>query len=125
MPLIDMSDVVNDQDLAQAYSVTRSVGSFVLGGFHVDSTSEIPFWGVIQPSTPEEIELVPEADRKTGMMTFHSQQQMFSTYTEGIGTASGLSDVIVWRGQPYRLTVIDPWGDFAYWRAIGTRLAGA
>lgn len=125
MPTLDLSDVANDPDFAQSYTVVRRSGRFALGRFTVTNTASLPFYGIIQPATDEDLDGIPEGDRISGAMSFISVQRMFNTNTEGIGTPSALSDTIMWRGQNYGVWKAGPWGDFGFWKAVGVRLAGA
>jgi hypothetical protein len=123
--MIDLSDVVNDPDFAQDFSIVRSNGGSWQLGQWVDATIIVPCFGIIQPSTPEELEQVPEGDRVKGAMSFHSECVLFETHTNGPNDANaGISDIINWRGQNYRLVKVFPWEDFGYYKAIGVRMSG-
>ena len=88
----------------------------------MSTTTPIPFWGIIQPATEEDLLQVPEGDRSTGMMGFIAEREMFKTNVEG--SVSGLGDTITWNDQQYRVVVVVPWRDFGFWKAIGARLSG-
>ena len=121
MPTISLTRVVNSPAFAQAYTVNRSSGTFQQGGY-VSVTNAIPFWGIIQPATEEDLEQVPEGDRSTGMMGFISEQPMYKTRAQG--GASGLGDTITWNAQEYRVVAVVPWKDFGFNKAIAARLSG-
>lgn len=125
MPFLNLSDVVNDPDFAQEYHVVRQSGLFGLGSFIVESVCRIPFWGIIQPATAKDLVQVAEADRAIGMLGFISERQMYTTHTEELGSSSGLSDTIEWRGHVYKIVSAEPWKDFGFWKAIGSRQSGA
>lgn len=123
---IQLSEVVNDPDFAQYLqgAISRSSGSFVKGRF-VNVPSAIDFYGIVQPASPEELDIVPEADRVKGAMTFHSQQVLYETHTDGQpDVAQGISDIMTWRSQRYKLVKVFPWEDFGYYKAIGVRMSG-
>jgi hypothetical protein len=123
--MIDLSEVVNDPDFAQPFIITRSSGGSFVAGVWQNNTISVNGFGIIQPSTAEELEQVPEADRVKGAMSFHSSAQLYETHTTGPGdTNAGTSDVIAWRGQTYRLAKVFPWEDWGYWKAIGIRKSG-
>jgi hypothetical protein len=124
--MIDLSDVVNDPDFAQDYVVTRRTGIFATGKFKVTGSTDIPFYGIIQPASEEDLAMVPEGDRVTGMMGFISQQQMYKTNGEALqgGGTLGLGDQITWQGQVYKIIATTPWVDFGFWKAIGARQSG-
>ena len=123
--MIDLSELTFDQDLAQPYTVNRTTGSFGQGGFIALATVQIGFLGIIQPATDEDVAQVPEADRITGMMSFISAEPMYKTRAAQNGESAGLGDTIVWRGQVYKVVHTVPWGDFGFWKAVGSRQSGA
>lgn len=114
---IDVSDIVNDIDLAFNFTLLRYQGTFQLGGYNEISES-ITFWGPVQPSSNEDTLMVSEADRITGMFTFWCEQQLFNTSPVGTG------DVILWNNQQYRILAVKPWAQNGYYRAVGSRLSG-
>lgn len=121
MPTIDMSDIVNDPDFAQDWTVMRTTGRFAEGGYVASAPCSLAFYGIIQPASAEDMQQVPEADRITGAMSFISEQRMYTTRKASECKTSGLSDTITWNGQPYKIVSVEPWKDFGFWKAIGTR----
>ena len=121
MPTMNVARVANSPAFAQVYTVNRSVGTFQQGGF-VSTTTPIPFWGIIQPATDEDLAQVPEGDRVTGMMGFISEQRMYETNVQQ--NSEGLGDTITWNDQLYRVVRVVPWKDFGFWKAIASRLSG-
>lgn len=121
--MISLADIAADPDFAQPYTVSRRSGTFAVGKFNVTATSGIAFYGIIQPASDEDLAMVPEGDRTTGMMSFISQQQMYKTNGEALtGNATlYLGDLITWNGQVYKIVVTTPWVDFGFWKAIGAR----
>jgi hypothetical protein len=118
--VINVGDLLTDPDFAQSFSILRSKGSFALGGWS-NQTTTIKASGVIIPATAQELEQLPEGDRVVGMMAFWSAQPLYETR---VGDTSGLSDIILWRGQQYRLAKVFPFQDFGYTKAIGARMSG-
>lgn len=120
-----LSSVVDDPDFAQAFTITRSSGGSWQAGIWTNATTALPGFGVIQPITPEELKQIPEGDRVEGMITFHSSAPIYETHTQSItDTNAGISDVIRWNGQNYRIIKVAPWQDFGYYKAFGARMSG-
>lgn len=119
-----MSDVVNDPSFAQYMpkAIARDAGSFLLGKWN-PSITLLDFYGIVQPANSKDIQMVPEGDRVEGMMTFHSSNRIYETHS-GDSIPDGISDVITWRNQTYKIMFVYPWEDFGYYRAIGVRMAG-
>lgn len=114
---IDVSDICNDSDLAFAFTIQRSTGSFQLGGY-VSTPTPIPMWGPVQPSSEKEISMVPEGDRTTGMYTFWSTLPILTT------NQNGVADTILWDGNNYRILAIMPWIENGYYLGVGARMTG-
>ena len=121
MPTISLTRVANSPAFAQAYTVNRSTGQFEQGGY-VSTTVPIPFYGIIQPISEQDLLQVPEGDRVTGMLGFISEKPMYRTRVEG--STSGIGDTITWRGQEYRVVAVVPWGDWGFSKALAARLSG-
>lgn len=122
--MISLTDIVNDPDFAQDYVVTRRYGVFALGAFQVTSSVTVPFWGIIQPATDEDLDMVPEGDRVRGLMSFISEQEMFKTNGNGLEGVQELGDLITWNNQVYKIVVTTIWKDFGFFKALGVRQSG-
>ena len=121
MPLLDVSDAILSGDLAESFTVQRSTGgSFQLGGWQ-STTTEIQMSGVVSPAGPKQLMQVPEGDRALGAVVFHTKPQLYVTHND---SQPGLSDIIIWQGESYRLHNVSPYGPRGYWRAVGTRIVG-
>jgi hypothetical protein len=118
MPRINVSKVIKSPKFVQTYTVFRKTGDWVSGRF-VSTESQIKVSGVVTPPNAKEILQVPEGDRTTGVMCFHSTQELFVTRPEGT------SDEIVWKGIRYRVSQVMPWIDYGYWKAFGVRMEGS
>lgn len=120
-----MADIVNDPDFAEWLqgAVARDSGTFKLGKW-VPNQTLLDFYGVVQPSTAKELKMVPEGDRLQGAISFHSSTVLYVTHAGSQNVPDGVSDIITWHNQPYRLLVVAPWDDFGYWLAIGVRMSG-
>jgi hypothetical protein len=139
--MIDLSRVVAGNLLTESYSILRSTGYFAIGGYKTKAT-EIPGFGVVSVATDQDLLMVPEGDRVSGAMVFHSEQRIYETQmdahppnsgfgqggydggTYGSGPTQHVSDIILWNFQKYRILNVGPYPNRQYWRAIGVRLSG-
>ena len=131
----DLSFVVDDGVLSESYNIIRSTGSFQLGGW-VTVPTTIPGYGVVSVATPEDMEMIPEADRITGSMVFHSQQRIYITQldtevgdpnyggSDGVDPSQRVSDIIDWGFTLWRVLHAYPYPNRNFWKAIAVRLAG-
>jgi hypothetical protein len=116
-----IAEVVDDPDFAQSFTITRSQGGkFVLGRW-TNATVDIPMWGSIQPPDPEELEMIPEGDRIVAAIAVHCTQRIYETNTN---QTNGISDLVLWHGENYRVLKVYPWNDYGYWKAIAARISG-
>lgn len=107
--------------LAESYTIKRSTGSFQIGGWTTTS-SDIPGWGVVSVASDDDLQIVPEGDRVTGMMVFHSVDEIFETMLEG--STQRVSDVMVWNNMTWRVIKVWPYPNRGYWKAVASRLSG-
>jgi len=120
----DLAFVVDDGVLSEPYTVLRTVGVFEAGGFAPVSTP-IPGYGVVSVATPKDLDMLPEGDRPTGAMVFHSQQEIYETNETKKTTSQTVSDIMVWGNQKWRVLGVWPYGNRNFWKAIAVRLYGA
>lgn len=132
----DLSEVVDDGVLSESYVIQRSSGVFAKGGWQTTSVN-VPGWGVVSVAKEEDLMMIPEGDRVTGAMVFHSQQVIYETEREG-GYGSGqsygqsgfgtstqrVSDIMIWNFQQWRVLAVGPYPNRNYWRAVAVRMAG-
>lgn len=130
--MINVAELVNDPDFAQPFTVQRSTGTFVLGGYQ-STTVDVPFYGVIEVASTKELNTLPEGDRIAGSMAIWTQQPIYETSVDdnpsyGRGkygqSASRISDVVIWHGQQFRIVKDSVWSDFGYYKTIGVRMSG-
>lgn len=120
--MINVSEVVLDPAFSQTISITRTTGSFVKGRF-VGTTSSFNVVGTLTVNNPKDIVQTPEADRITGSINFFSVTQLYTT--RDTLTTDGISDIITWKGEKYKILSSIPWGDFGYYQSTAIRMAGA
>ena len=121
MTLVNVSRVIKSKRLAQPFGIYRKTGSWVDGRW-VGSEVLIPFSGVVTVANANDITQVPEGDRASGVMVFHSIEQMFVTHDDADG--KGTSDEAFWHGERYRFFNVFPLDDYGYYKAIGVKMGG-
>ncbi len=79
--MISVQEVVVDPDIIapHPFTVLRSTGQFVAGGFKSTSTTPIPMFGPVQQASNKEIEMLAEADRVGAVRSFWSTQPIYET----------------------------------------------
>ncbi len=121
--MINVGRVVNSSKLRQPkpFIVWRETGDWIAGRF-VETESAIPMDGVVTAAGTKDIIQVPEGDRTSQLVVFHSTMPLYVTHDDVQG--KGTSDEIEWHGQRYRLFQGKDWSDFGYCRMVGVSMGG-
>jgi hypothetical protein len=132
--------------MAETYTIMRSTGMFVRGGWQTTAT-QVPGYGVVSVANAEDLEMIPEMDRVTGAQVFHSFDRIYLTEIDedfssgavkscgsgsnggnGSGSTNGtiqrVSDIIIWNNLSWRVMHVYPQPNHGYWKAIAVRLRG-
>ncbi len=123
MPNLFLDEVVLDADLAEAYTIIRSNGKFVMGGWQ-DTKQTLQGFGVVTVARPSEIQMLPEGDRNSEVRAFYSAQPLYET-RDNFQEGTGVSDILVWNGFKYRVMVVAEYGNRGYWKAIAAKMSAA
>lgn len=121
MPGISLLRVVTNPMLCQSFTVLRSSGQQGPGGW-INQETQLTLYGVVSVASDKDLQMIPEGDRIGGAMVFHSAEQIYTTRT---GAGQGISDILVWNGEQYKVSALAPYSDYSYYRAIAVRLLGA
>lgn len=122
MPRINVSRVINSAKLRENFTVWRKTGDWDENGRWIQSENPLIFSGVVTAAGTKDIIQVPEGDRISQLMCFHSTQEIFTTHKDS--QFSGTSDEIEWRGNRYKVFKVLTWTDFGYFKAIGVSMEG-
>jgi hypothetical protein len=78
--MINVQEVVVDPDMLvpESFTIERSTGQYVLGGFQ-SSTTQIRMFGPVQQASNKEIQMLPEADRVGSLRSFWSTVPIYVT----------------------------------------------
>lgn len=128
----DLAFVIDDGVLSESWTIRRSTGVFTFGGW-VTTPTLVPGYGVVSVASEQDLEMLPEADRVTGVMVFHSQTRIYETQLDqppyGIDEVGShpqkVSDIMVWNYQQYRVLHVGPYPNRNYWKALAVRMQGA
>nr|WP_243123184.1 hypothetical protein [Clostridium carnis] len=123
--LINVAKAITDPRFSQKFEVFRKSGEWIRGRFE-EIEKEISMIGVIAPSKPKEIEMIPEGDRVGGEITIHTIRKLYTTHAiqdeESEDEFEGTSDQIEWQGKRYKLYQVNDYSQYGYYQAIGMRL---
>jgi hypothetical protein len=108
--MISVEEVITDPDMIapRNYTILRSQGQFVAGGFQ-STVTPIPMFGPVQQSSLKEIDMIPEADRVGAMRSFWSTCPLY--VTRGQAPVPGThGEVPAGSGTAYTLSSAPPNG---------------
>jgi hypothetical protein len=118
--MIDVSEVVNDPDLAQAFMIQRSTQGAFLFGVWQTKQETVPCYGPVRPASSREINMLPEGDRVGEIKAFWSSTPLYGTRaTTGKGESS---DILVWNGLYYRVLQVFQSQDNGFYKALAVRM---
>jgi hypothetical protein len=106
--MISVQEVVVDPDMIapRPYTILRSTGKFVLGGFE-SVVTPISMFGPVQQASNKELQMLAEADRIGGVRSFWSTQPIY--VTRGYAPVPGVhSEAPQGSGTTYELSVAPP-----------------
>lgn len=113
---LDVSWLLDVEDFCVAFEVERQTESVSDKGRAVTATEALPWRGVILPSTPRELERLPETDRDRETITVYSRDALRA----GCRPEGTAPDIILWVGQRYEVASVESWP--GYVRALATLL---
>ncbi len=118
--MINLSRVIHSPMFSQKIEVIRSEGKWENGFFIREFPETLTLTGVITIAKPEDLELIPEGDRQSGTLRVLTTEKLYQTGEE----ETGFSDVIVWRGEQYRLISVTPDIDYGFFRSLAVKKRG-
>ena len=118
--MINVSRVVTSPMLSQTVQVQRTgKGTWVDGVYNAGEAETLSFKGIVTKASSRDMEQVPEGDRQKGSIRVLATVPLYITGETG----SNLSDIVVYKGERYKVQSVTHDGDYGFYRAICTRLA--
>lgn len=104
-PTIEFAELITDPDLAQWFTVTRSLQVVdQSGNTQVFAQQPLDVYGIVQPAPPETTALyLPEGERT------NTNINVWTTTPLQVGIDGTAADVIGYNGQRYRVCKITNW----------------
>lgn len=121
--MINIAEIIADPDFMQPYTVRRNTGTWVNGRF-VETPTTLNFFGVVIPANAQDIQMLPEGDRVSGLINFYTTADNPFQISKADNGELGTSDQPIWRGNNYRILQVFDYQDYGYQLAIGTRMDG-
>jgi hypothetical protein len=106
MPLLDVSDVLDDPLFADTITVTRNVETMV-NGRAVIAPTEIPnVSAVVTAGQGDILKQLPEGTRMEGAVLVHTKYRLTAE------SETTQPDTVTWQGRDYTVTMLNDWSTF-------------
>lgn len=130
MSMVDLTDVVNDADLGEPFTVQRSQGGYFGAGGWSDNYVSLNMFGIISIADDKTVDALPEADRIHEVITIRSAEPVYVTRLSANDGGPATSDIVIYQGPTapwgtYRVIRRGNYASRGFWRATATRMAGA
>lgn len=115
--MIDLSRLIAAPDFSEPFVIRRRIGKWEAGRF-VATPEDTAVTGIVEPTSGDDLEQVPEGDRVSGMMTFYTRQPVY------LAQDRSQSDELIWRGKSYKTVQVMDWSRHGFYKVIASYVEG-
>ena len=116
--MIDLSELTFDPDFCTTFTVEKHSITWEKG-IATPTSSSIKVTGIVAPASPKDVEMLELTDRKHGVKTFYTNETELE-----VSDTQRISDIIIWKGNRYKLLHVFDYSANGYWKAIGDLMGG-
>lgn len=109
--MIDLSQLIHDPDFCEPFVIRRQKGSWKNGRFEL-VYEDCKVKGIVEPTSGDDLEQLPEGDRVSGMMTFYTKEQV------QLALDPQPADHIICRGKVYKAVQVLDWSRHGFYKTI-------
>ena len=122
---INVAEMITDPDFAQSFTIERHSGGTFVDGLYSSTATTMNVYGVVQPYQPKTVEYMENGDQITGDIKIWLNIPIYTTrnITSQNSTDSGISDIIVYKGERYKVTYVKDWDYHGYYSAVAKRMS--
>jgi hypothetical protein len=106
MARIDVSELMNDPDFVNNFTVVRRVPTINTYGENTLAETQVAAVGSIQSPGKEVANRLPDGVKLSSVKTIYTKTVL------NADKASGYVDQIIWEGLRYNVVTVLPWGNF-------------
>lgn len=117
MALINVGELIDDPDFAQAFTITRRSGNWENGRF-IPVETTIQASGIISPKDTSELDLAPDGSMIRGRIKVWTHTQLYITIQDTPAGESYISDEVNWQGNQYLVILDNNYSDYGYYSYI-------
>lgn len=115
--MIDVSRLITDPDFCEPFTIRRRIGKWEAGRF-IATPEDTAVTGIVEPTSGDDLEQVPEGDWVSGMMTFYTRQIVY------LSQDKQQSDELIWRGKVYKAVQTLDWSRHGFYKVIASYVEG-
>lgn len=126
--MIDVTEILQDPDFADNYTVIRTECQWIDGRFETKDVMYMEYFYPVHPATEKELEQVPEGDRTKETKVFFcvSPKKLYITQTNNNVSDEGyISDKINYNGKEYKIVKIKDWNSHGWSKGFGVLIGEA
>ena len=109
--MIDLAELLHDPDFCESFVIRRQKGQWKNGRYQV-APEDIKVTGIVEPTSGDDLEQLPEGDRVSGMMTFYTKEQV------QLALDPQPADHIICRGKVYKAVQVLDWSKHGFYKTI-------
>lgn len=121
MTNINVKELITDPDFAQHFSIERSKNGGFVDGLFTSTSTTFGVYGIVQPYQPKTVEYTQNGDQITGDIKIWLLQEIFTTRDDS--SDKGISDIIIYKDERYKVTYVKDWIYHGYWSAVAKRIS--
>ncbi|ALQ94898.1 hypothetical protein XFUD_07205 [Xylella fastidiosa] len=104
--MLDLRPIFRNSKLAQRVQVLRRQGQYLPDGTWQQESVLDTVLAIIHPTTPDDLQLLPEGERHHPSKKIMSQDQI------------DVGDVLLYQDTRWRITQLSNWSEYGYYRGI-------
>ena len=113
MAQIDVSSALLSIMLYSSFTVQRRVQVVNTFGESTNpNTQSIPTGGVVNASTPADLERLPETERTNKSITIITNFQLRSVFSQSSGANQYLPDIVLWNGDSFVVKNLEDFSNY-------------
>lgn len=112
--MIDISFLLNDPDFTTVFQVAQPEGTWRDGEYLIILTPPREVRGVVRSTSKKDLEMLPEADRVSGSITFWTKEDI------KLDLSDAPAPKLIYAGNEYKAFHVENWQDSGYTKIIGT-----
>ena len=111
--MIYVSNLITDPDFCEPFIVRKKPGRWEDGEF-VTLPVDKRVTGIVEPTTGDDLEQIPEGDRVSGMVTFYTKEAI------DLSLDNHLADEFIWRKKLYKAVTVLDWSRHGFYKTIAS-----